>query len=71
MMQRSVLYAVYELLPVEMVSRFFILTSQPWYEYYTNTQNGAIEQKKIADAYRAKALAILNSLLAKLWEPVR
>ena len=66
--ERSVLYAVYELLPIKLQSRFFILSSRIWYDHYTNIPTNKVDQKKAYVIYADKQRKILNELLARVWE---
>ena len=44
--ERSVLYAVYELLSLEFQSRFFTLTARIWHEHCTNIPKTRNVKKK-------------------------
>lgn len=68
--KRSVLYAVYELLPVREMARFFVQTARIWHEHCSNIPIHQPERlKAYYAAFRAKEQSVLNTILAKLWEP--
>ena len=67
--ERSVLYAVYELLPIELQSRFFTLTSALWHEHHTAIPKDKERQKEVYKEYSHKQRGILNKLLEIAWEP--
>jgi hypothetical protein len=65
--ERSVLYAVYELLPGELQSRFFTLTAGIWREHYTSIPKDVAGQRKAYKEYARKQRIILNKLLEEAW----
>ena len=67
--ERSVLYAVYELLPPELVARFFILTATIWHEHYHAIPKDKARQKEAYKEYARKQRSILNRLLEIAWRP--
>lgn len=60
---RSVLHQVYELLPLDLQSRFFTLTTRIWYDHYTNMPQTKIDQKEAYAKYSAKQQVIVDKLL--------
>jgi len=67
--ERSILYTVYELLPLELQSRFFILTAAIWHEHYHSIPKDKARQEEAFKEYNHKQRIILNRLLEIAWDP--
>ena len=65
--ERSVLHAVYELLPVELWAAFFVRTSRVWHEHCTSIPTNRERQKEAYARYAAEQRRGLNTMLIELW----
>jgi hypothetical protein len=65
--ERSVLHAVYELLPVRLWSVFFVRTARDWHEHCTSIPTDRERQKAAYEAYASKQRSVLNGMLIELW----